>query len=98
MIQAAALPARMLILLVRLYQWIIRPVLGPNCRFVPGCSDYAAEALHTHGALRGAWLASRRIVRCNPWHEGGYDPVPPCAGTRQARAGRRASHLQTPGS
>jgi putative membrane protein insertion efficiency factor len=96
MIRVTALPAGALILLVRLYQWIVRPLLGPNCRFVPVCSDYAAEALHTHGALRGAWLASRRILRCNPWHEGGYDPVPPCC-ARQARPDLRASDLQTPG-
>jgi len=72
------LPRLALIALVRLYQWTIRPLLGPNCRFVPGCSDYAAEAINTHGALRGAWLGGRRILRCNPWHPGGYDPVPPC--------------------
>ncbi len=61
---------------VRTYQWTVRPLLGANCRFHPGCSDYAAEALRTHGALRGASLAARRILRCNPWNEGGYDPVP----------------------
>jgi len=72
------LPRLCLIALVRLYQWTIRPLLGANCRFVPGCSDYAVEALQTHGALRGAWLAFRRVLRCNPWQRGGYDPVPPC--------------------
>jgi putative membrane protein insertion efficiency factor len=74
----STLPRLALIALVRLYQWIIRPLLGPNCRFVPGCSDYAVEALTTHGAARGAWLAAGRLLRCNPWHQGGYDPVPPC--------------------
>lgn len=63
--------------LIRVYQWTLRPVLGANCRFTPSCSDYAHEALATHGALRGAGLAARRIVRCNPWCPGGHDPVPP---------------------
>ena len=62
---------------VRAYQWTLRPVLGCNCRFHPSCSDYALEALRGHGAARGAWLAARRVLRCNPWHPGGYDPVPP---------------------
>lgn len=62
---------------VRVYQWTLRPVLGSNCRFAPSCSDYAIEALCRHGALRGTGLAAWRILRCNPWCEGGYDPVPP---------------------
>lgn len=62
---------------VTAYQWTIRPLLGVNCRFHPGCSDYALEALRTHGALRGTALAARRVLRCNPWNEGGFDPVPP---------------------
>lgn len=61
---------------VRLYQWTIRPLIGANCRFWPSCSEYAVEALRTHGAGRGSLLAAKRILRCNPWHEGGYDPVP----------------------
>jgi putative membrane protein insertion efficiency factor len=59
------------------YQYAVRPVLGCNCRFHPSCSDYALDALRGHGAARGAWLAGRRILRCNPWHPGGFDPVPP---------------------
>jgi putative membrane protein insertion efficiency factor len=63
---------------VRAYQWTVRPLIGANCRFWPSCSDYAVEALRTHGALRGSALAGWRILRCNPWCDGGYDPVPPC--------------------
>jgi putative membrane protein insertion efficiency factor len=61
---------------VRAYQLTLRAVIGANCRFEPSCSHYAIEALHTHGALRGTGLATRRILRCNPWHPGGFDPVP----------------------
>ena len=61
---------------VRTYQWTLRPLIGANCRFHPGCSEYAVEAIAAHGALRGTGLAARRILRCNPWTEGGYDPVP----------------------
>jgi len=63
---------------VRLYQWTLRPFIGANCRFYPTCSEYAVEALRRHGALRGAGLAGWRVLRCNPWNEGGYDPVPGC--------------------
>jgi len=61
---------------VRGYQWFLRPLLPPACRFHPSCSEYADEALARHGALRGGWLAARRVCRCGPWHAGGYDPVP----------------------
>jgi uncharacterized protein len=69
------------------YQWTLRPVLGCNCRFHPSCSDYALEALRDHGAARGAWLAARRVLRCNPWHPGGLDPVPPAPAGRIAPPG-----------
>jgi putative membrane protein insertion efficiency factor len=62
---------------VRAYQWTIRPIIGAQCRFEPSCSHYAIEALVVHGALRGSALVARRVLRCNPWHEGGFDPVPP---------------------
>ena len=64
--------------LIRGYQLAISPLLGPRCRFYPSCSHYAIEAIETHGALRGVWLAIKRISRCHPWHEGGFDPVPAC--------------------
>jgi putative membrane protein insertion efficiency factor len=72
----ALLPAAVLIALVRGYQWLLRPLLPPSCRFVPSCSDYAVEALARHGALAGGLLGLRRIARCHPWHPGGFDPVP----------------------
>ncbi len=70
---------------IRAWQWIVRPLLGPNCRFLPSCSDYAIEAFERHGACRGAALTVGRIVRCNPWCEGGHDPVPHVHHPRTAR-------------
>ena len=70
------LPRRSLMALVRAYQLILAPVLPPSCRFTPSCSAYAHEALSRHGAVRGSWLAARRLARCHPWNPGGYDPVP----------------------
>jgi len=67
----------LLIGIVRLWQIVLRPVLGNNCRFHPSCSDYALEAIREYGAVQGGWMAFRRILRCNPWHPGGDDPVPP---------------------
>ena len=65
-----------LIGLIQLYCWFVSPLLGPNGRFHPHLFLLRAESLQRHGALRGAWLAVRRIGRCHPWHPGGYDPVP----------------------
>lgn len=63
--------------LIWLYQVLLSPFLGSNCRFQPSCSAYAEEALRKHGVFRGSWLAIRRIGRCHPWGGSGYDPVPP---------------------
>ena len=69
--------ARILLAAVRAYRTWISPVLPPSCRFEPSCSAYAVEAVTEHGALRGFWLTLRRLLRCGPWHPGGWDPVPP---------------------
>jgi hypothetical protein len=69
--------AWLLMLPIRAYRTVVSPLLGPRCRFEPSCSTYALEALRVHGALKGSWLAVRRIGRCHPFHPGGYDPVPP---------------------
>ncbi|GAB2177017.1 membrane protein insertion efficiency factor YidD [Dongia sp. agr-C8] len=61
---------------VRAYQWFISPLLPPSCRFAPTCSAYAIEALQRHGLIRGAYLTTRRLLRCHPWGGSGYDPVP----------------------
>ena len=69
--------SKILIAFVTAYQYTISPLLGPRCRYYPSCSNYAVEALREHGALRGLGLASWRLLRCNPFSNGGYDPVPP---------------------
>ena len=68
----------LIIKLVRFYQLFISPIIGPRCRFYPSCSHYAIEAIQTHGALKGSWLAIKRISKCHPGNPGGVDPVPPC--------------------
>lgn len=68
-----------LILAIQAYRLVVSPLLGPSCRYAPSCSQYGIEAIRTHGPARGVWLALRRVSRCHPFHEGGYDPVPPPA-------------------
>jgi uncharacterized protein len=67
---------RLLVRLIGCYRGVVSPLLGPRCRFAPSCSEYAQEAIATHGAARGSWLAVRRVGRCHPFHRGGFDPVP----------------------
>lgn len=67
---------RVLVAIIRAYQYVLAPWWGRQCRFAPSCSHYAIEALERHGALAGSWLALKRILRCHPWNPGGYDPVP----------------------
>ena len=84
--QAEARPsagARMLMGMIAGYRRFISPLLGPHCRFAPSCSAYALEAVRVHGALRGSWLAVRRIARCHPFNPGGLDPVPPATSRRR---------------
>ena len=67
---------RVLTSAIRLYRYAISPLLGDNCRFYPSCSEYTLTAIARYGAAKGSWLAVRRLLRCHPWHHGGYDPVP----------------------
>jgi putative membrane protein insertion efficiency factor len=64
------------IVLIKFYQWVISPMLGPKCRYTPTCSQYALEAFKKYGPFKGFWLALKRISRCHPWGGHGYDPVP----------------------
>ena len=72
----AGVPRRLLATLIRGYQRFVSPALPPSCRFHPSCSQYALEAVTRYGALKGGWLAARRLARCHPFHPGGFDPVP----------------------
>ena len=72
-LRVASLP---FIAIIKLYQWIISPILGPKCRFTPTCSNYALEALKKYGIFKGTWLTVKRISRCHPWGGQGPDPVP----------------------
>ncbi|XAS64117.1 membrane protein insertion efficiency factor YidD [Pseudarthrobacter sp. So.54] len=80
------LPRNILILLLMAYRKVVSPLYGQVCRFFPSCSAYALEAITVHGAVKGTWLAARRLVRCHPWNAGGVDHVP--AGKFQWPAGR----------
>ncbi|MCL4490952.1 MAG: membrane protein insertion efficiency factor YidD [Nitrospirae bacterium] len=65
----------LIIILIKLYQYLISPVLPSSCRFTPSCSEYSLEAVKKYGALKGGYLSFRRVLRCHPFHPGGYDPV-----------------------
>jgi len=68
---------RLVIDVIRLYQWTFSRLLPPTCRYHPSCSEYTAQAVQIHGVVKGLWLGSRRVLRCHPFATGGYDPVPP---------------------
>ena len=87
------LPRTVLRGLVRGYQLVISPWTPPSCRYYPSCSQYALVALERHGALRGSWIALRRLARCHPWTAGGVDDVPPAGEPRRARRGAPAEAL-----
>lgn len=72
----AKLPANLMILLIRVYQYTLSPFIGRNCRYTPTCSNYGIEAIKKYGAIKGGWLTLKRILSCNPWGGSGYDPVP----------------------
>ena len=90
---APSMAARLVAIPVHAYRLFLSPLLGPNCRYYPTCSAYALQALQLHGAVRGSWLAARRVCRCHPWHPGGYDPVPlPQGAPSQPRIPDAISH------
>lgn len=82
----------LLVGLLTVYRRFVSPMLGPRCRFYPSCSAYALEAVQLHGALRGSWLAVRRLSRCHPFHAGGLDPVPGSHGAERSAAAHPAGH------
>ncbi len=67
---------KLLLILIKIYQYLISPLTGPTCRYYPTCSAYALEAVEKHGSFKGTTLAVKRVLRCHPFHAGGFDPVP----------------------
>lgn len=88
-------PARGVIFLIELYRHTISPMRLPTCRFTPTCSQYAVEALEEYGLARGGWLAMVRLLKCGPWHRGGWDPIPERSGASRRDSGGApaADHL-----
>jgi putative membrane protein insertion efficiency factor len=76
-------PREAVVLVLRLYQLTLSPMLGPVCRFAPSCSSYAVTAVRRYGVLHGGWLTARRLSRCHPWNDGGWDPVPERSSTHE---------------
>ncbi len=83
---------KLLVLLLRAYQLLLSPMMGQSCRFYPTCSNYAIEAVRTHGAARGSLLAARRVCKCHPWNEGGVDLVPPARHKNASPAASGCNH------
>ncbi|GIG41416.1 membrane protein insertion efficiency factor YidD [Cellulomonas phragmiteti] len=86
------LPTATLLGLLWVYQRVISPWTPPTCRFYPSCSQYAVVAVTRHGALRGGWLAVRRVARCHPWNPGGVDDVPPSRHQHHSLDAATAAH------
>ena len=72
----------LIIKIIRCYQIFISPMIGQRCRFTPTCSHYAIEAIVSHGIVKGCWLAGLRLIKCQPFNKGGYDPVPTCCANK----------------
>ena len=72
----SALPRRLVMGLILVYRYSLASIMGQRCRFAPSCSEYGLEAVRRHGAVKGGWLAAKRVARCHPWGGSGYDPVP----------------------
>lgn len=87
-----SVPSRLLLALLWVYQRVVSPLTPPTCRFYPSCSQYAVIAVQRHGALRGAWLAARRLLRCHPWNPGGVDDVPPSRHSHPTLDAAAAAH------
>ena len=83
---------RILMFLITAYRYLLSPWLGQNCRFYPSCSCYAHDAIERHGSIKGGWLTIKRLLRCHPWHEGGFDPVPPAPGQPHSTSSGKHSH------
>lgn len=86
-------PSLGLLGLIQLYKWTLSPIIGRDCRYLPTCSSYAADAIRAHGAWAGGWMATARICRCHPWGGQGYDPVP---GTDPAHDAQQDTQLTNP--
>lgn len=89
-----SLPVRALVFFIELYRNYVSPLRLPTCRFTPTCSEYAVDALKTHGAVKGSLLALARLLKCAPWHPGGWDPVPE-RGSWRHRTGSDADQTST---
>ncbi|MCP4431568.1 MAG: membrane protein insertion efficiency factor YidD [Gammaproteobacteria bacterium] len=83
---------KVLIVIIKIYQYLLSPWLGNQCRFTPSCSHYAIEAIECHGAIKGSLLSLKRLMSCHPWHVGGHDPVPQCPSSSNINPAPSKSH------